>query len=163
MDIFLASRKQAELTPVTVPFHLMPVCRCIDKWLRNGGNGKCPQCNCSAKRNDIRVIVAKAINVLDTSERDRALKELEQERGQMIKCKSEMAQALLEVNLLRSERDKLKEEVQDLRMKLETASSARFQPVVKQEAASGLSSDAAGHVPRGKYTLLKNMIASQVG
>lgn len=138
------------------------MCRCIEKWLRNGalgGNGKCPQCNCGAKRNDVRVIVAKAISVLDTCERDRALKELEEERGKMIKHKRDMAQALLEVNLLRSERDKLKEEVQDLRMKLETAST-RLPPEVKQEASG---SGTGNHGPEGKYTLLKNMIASQVG
>ena len=45
---------------------------CIDKWLRGSGT-KCPQCNVKAKRADIRMIYAKTISVVDTTERDRAL------------------------------------------------------------------------------------------
>ena len=45
---------------------------CIDKWLKGQGS-KCPQCNDKAKRGDIRVIYAKNIVTLDTTDRDRAL------------------------------------------------------------------------------------------
>ena len=47
---------------------------CIDKWLKGQGAGKCPQCNAKSKRADIRVIYAKAVSVVDTTDRDRALK-----------------------------------------------------------------------------------------
>ncbi|XP_062570636.1 E3 ubiquitin-protein ligase RFWD3-like, partial [Saccostrea cucullata] len=33
---------------------------CIEKWLKGQG-GKCPQCNCKAKRQDIRVLYAKSL------------------------------------------------------------------------------------------------------
>ena len=36
--------------------------------------GKCPQCNMKARGKDIRVIYAKSVSVVDTTERDRALK-----------------------------------------------------------------------------------------
>ena len=48
-------------------------CSCIEKWLKGQGE-RCPQCNAKAKKVDIRVIFAKALSVVDTSERDRALK-----------------------------------------------------------------------------------------
>lgn len=46
---------------------------CVDKWLKGSG-GKCPQCNAKAKKGHIRIIYAKAISVVDTTERDQALK-----------------------------------------------------------------------------------------
>ena len=46
---------------------------CIEKWLK-APDGRCPQCNSKAKKKDIRVIFAKSISVVDTTERDRALK-----------------------------------------------------------------------------------------
>ena len=141
----------------------VPLCRCIEKWLKNagGGGGKCPQCNCSAKRGDVRVIVAKAVCVVDTSERDRALKELQEERAQVISHKRDVAQALLEINLLRSERDKLSDEVQDLRMKLKEALAHHPPPATKDEESSETPSG-KGRVER-KYELLKNISVSQVG
>ena len=47
---------------------------CIEKWLKGQGAGKCPQCNAKAKRGDIRVIYSKTVSVVDTTDRDRALK-----------------------------------------------------------------------------------------
>ena len=46
---------------------------CVEKWLKGAG-GKCPQCNAKAKKGHIRIIYAKAISVVDTTERDQALK-----------------------------------------------------------------------------------------
>lgn len=48
-------------------------CSCIEKWLKGSGE-RCPQCNYKAKKGDIRVIYSKSISVVDTTERDRALK-----------------------------------------------------------------------------------------
>lgn len=36
---------------------------CIEKWLKGSGS-KCPQCNKSARRKDIRVLYAKSIRVM---------------------------------------------------------------------------------------------------
>ena len=95
-------------------------CSCIEKWLRSAGGGaKCPQCNLKAKRGDVRVVFAKAVSVQDTTERDRALRELEQEKQLRIQAQRDEAQALLQQNLARSECDRLKGEVVKLRAQLE--------------------------------------------
>ncbi|CAF0765691.1 unnamed protein product [Didymodactylos carnosus] len=51
---------------------------CIEKWLKN--TPKCPHCQRKAKKTDVRPIYCRALKVLDTSERDQALKELEKEK-----------------------------------------------------------------------------------
>ncbi len=93
---------------------------CIEKWLRSAGStAKCPQCNLKAKRSDVRVVFAKAISVQDTTERDQALRELEQEKQLRIQAQRDEAQALLQQNLARSECDSLKDEVARLKAQLE--------------------------------------------
>jgi len=47
--------------------------RCIEKWLRRTPN--CPQCQSFTKRRDLRRIYCRAIQALDTSERDNAIRE----------------------------------------------------------------------------------------
>lgn len=132
---------------------------CIEKWLRSSG-GKCPQCNCCSRRSDIRVVIAKDVRVVDTSERDRALRELNEEKQLHMRHKREMAQVVLEMNLLRSKYDKALEEVEQLREKLE-AVSAR---------PSSSSSPSSGHgVPTSKtevqasvrYALVKDITLPQ--
>ena len=49
---------------------------CIDKWLRGSGNA-CPNCNEKNTKKDIRVHFVSKLAAIDTSERDRALQELE--------------------------------------------------------------------------------------
>ncbi|XP_052215341.1 E3 ubiquitin-protein ligase RFWD3-like isoform X2 [Dreissena polymorpha] len=87
---------------------------CIEKWLRGQG-GKCPQCNDKAKRQDIRVLYAKSIKALDTSERDRALKELEKEREVRRKAEMEGAQLRLQFQTVTQEANKLRLELERLK------------------------------------------------
>ncbi|KAJ8298797.1 hypothetical protein KUTeg_022857, partial [Tegillarca granosa] len=68
---------------------------CIEKWLKGQG-GKCPQCNAKAKRQDIRVLYAKSLKAVDTTERDQALKELEREREVRKRIEMEAAQNRLQ-------------------------------------------------------------------
>ncbi|ELU15825.1 hypothetical protein CAPTEDRAFT_228517 [Capitella teleta] len=81
---------------------------CIQKWLKGQG-GKCPQCNAAAKSKDIRLIYAKALKVLDTTEREEALLELQKERAARLKAelaaasqKLRLKEALNECERLRS-------------------------------------------------------------
>ena len=54
---------------------------CIERWSKaKGGNNKCPQCNAPARKIDIRNINTKAIKAINTTERDRALADLEKEK-----------------------------------------------------------------------------------
>ncbi|XP_064611017.1 E3 ubiquitin-protein ligase rfwd3.L-like isoform X2 [Liolophura sinensis] len=94
---------------------------CIEKWLRGHG-GKCPHCNAKAKRLDIRVIYAKSLKTLDTTERDRALEQVEKEKELRKKAELARAQARLhyqlaieECNRLRSELDKARQQLQQYR------------------------------------------------
>lgn len=147
-------------------------CSCIEKWLRNagggGGGGKCPQCNCKAKRGDIRVIFAKAVSVLDTTDKDRALKALEDEKQLRIQAKRDEAQALLGQNLARSECDKLKEEIESLKSKLNVyASNSETSSTCRALSSYAVSSSeeepvTVGHREEGKYKLIKNIHVSKV-
>ncbi|XP_060082896.1 E3 ubiquitin-protein ligase RFWD3-like [Ylistrum balloti] len=101
---------------------------CIDKWLRGQG-GKCPQCNAKAKRQDIRLLYAKAIKAIDTSERDRALQDLEKEKEARRRCEMEAAQTRLqyqlsveECNRLKAELDRVTQTVQSLRSQASSSS-----------------------------------------
>jgi len=54
---------------------------CIDKWLRGSGNA-CPNCNEKNTKKDIRVHFVAKLAAIDTSERDRAIQDLETTRSQ---------------------------------------------------------------------------------
>ena len=99
---------------------ITPAYSCIEKWIKGGGGGKCPQCNAPAKKGDIRVIYSKAISVVDTTDRDRALKELEEEKRLRIAAQKAEAQAVIQYQLARTECDRLNEEIKQLRTKLES-------------------------------------------
>ncbi|XP_076063774.1 E3 ubiquitin-protein ligase rfwd3.L-like isoform X2 [Oratosquilla oratoria] len=71
---------------------------CIERWLKGQG-GKCPQCNAKATKKDVRVLYAKSLKVIDTSERDRVLHDLEKEREARRKLELEHAQTKLKYEL----------------------------------------------------------------
>ncbi|GFQ66877.1 e3 ubiquitin-protein ligase RFWD3, partial [Trichonephila clavata] len=52
---------------------------CITRWLK-GQSARCPQCNARARKSEIRNIYAKAVKVIDSTERDKALQELQKEK-----------------------------------------------------------------------------------
>lgn len=102
------------------------------------------------------MIFAKAVSVQDTTEKDRAMKELEEEKRLRIQAQRDEAQALLQQNLARCECDKLREEIESMKEKLVSSSSS----------SSVTSSEEPPLVVKcrkdGKYTLLKNIRVSQV-
>ena len=66
------------------------------------------------------MIYSKAISVVDTTDRDRALKELEEEKRLRIAAQKAEAQAVIQYQLARTECDRLNEEIKQLRTKLES-------------------------------------------
>ncbi|KAK3102173.1 hypothetical protein FSP39_009342 [Pinctada imbricata] len=90
---------------------------CIEKWLKGQG-GKCPQCNAKAKRQDIRVLYAKSIKAIDTTERDRALQDLEKEKEARRKAEMEAAQSRLQFQMVTEENNRLKTELDRVRQQL---------------------------------------------
>nr|XP_045626298.1 E3 ubiquitin-protein ligase RFWD3-like isoform X2 [Procambarus clarkii] len=87
---------------------------CIIRWLK-GQKGKCPQCNAKATKKEIRVLYAKSLKVLDTSERDKILKDLEREKEAKRKLELEHAQTKLKYELKAQLVVKLQEELKILR------------------------------------------------
>ncbi|KAK3735543.1 hypothetical protein QZH41_016125, partial [Actinostola sp. cb2023] len=82
---------------------------CIERWLKGkAGLEKCPQCNAPAKRKHIRNIYAKALKTIDTTERDRAVADLEKEKNLRQNAEEAEARALLQYQLVRTECDRLK-------------------------------------------------------
>ena len=81
---------------------------CIERWLKSkGGNDKCPQCNAPAKKKDIRNIYTKAVKSIDTTERDRALADLEKEKESRQRAEEREARALLQYQLAKAECEKI--------------------------------------------------------
>lgn len=81
---------------------------CIEKWLRT--SPKCPQCQSTVKKRDLRRIYCRALNVLDTSERDNAIKERDLEKKARKKLAYEKAELQLAYDLLKEQIKRLQNE-----------------------------------------------------
>lgn len=135
--------------------------RCIEKWIRGNGGGKCPQCNAPAKKGDIRVIYSKSISVVDTTDRDRALKDLEEEKKLRIGAQKAEAQAVIQYQLARTECDRLKEEIRQLKARLEEGCDGPGPG--RGEGKERLSQDGGVMSERdGQYVLQKTIKISDV-
>ncbi|XP_023224176.1 E3 ubiquitin-protein ligase RFWD3-like isoform X2 [Centruroides sculpturatus] len=93
---------------------------CIDKWLKGQGS-KCPQCNAPAKRTDFRTIFAKSLKVLDTSERDSALKMLEKEKELRRRAELEVAQIKVKYQMVLQECERVKKELMEQKQWIQAA------------------------------------------
>ncbi|EEC04586.1 hypothetical protein IscW_ISCW003413 [Ixodes scapularis] len=87
---------------------------CIEKWLK-GQPAKCPQCNAAAKKADIRHIYAQKLKVLDTTELDRVVTELNVEREKRKRSEVEVVLLNQKYKLLHCDYEKLKAELMDLK------------------------------------------------
>ncbi|XP_054724459.1 E3 ubiquitin-protein ligase RFWD3-like [Uloborus diversus] len=83
---------------------------CITRWLK-GQNARCPQCNARARKSEIRNIYARAVKVIDSSERDRALQDLQKEQELRRKFEMEATQERLKYTLASKECERLKKEL----------------------------------------------------
>ncbi|KAL8584813.1 hypothetical protein ACOMHN_037518 [Nucella lapillus] len=130
---------------------------CIEKWLKGQG-GKCPSCNDKAKMKDIRVIYAKAVKMADTTERDRALLELEKEKDLRRRVELEAAQVRLQCRQYIEESGRLRDEVTKLRTQLSTRTSTGGGGGVTS-SQSNLSQLSQSHqsVLRGQFTHCKTV------
>ena len=81
---------------------------CIEKWLRT--TAKCPQCQAGVKKKDLRRIFCRALHVLDTSERDTAIKERDLEKKARKKLAYEKAELQLAFDILKEQLKRLQNE-----------------------------------------------------
>jgi len=108
---------------------------CIERWLKDPKNKCCPQCKSKAAKKDIRNIYAKKLKAIDTTDRDQARKELAEEKYRRSKAEENEAKALLKVQLLQSEMDKLKRQCERIPSMME-----QRQPVAGGRSSTFLSS-----------------------
>ncbi|KAF0310415.1 E3 ubiquitin-protein ligase RFWD3 [Amphibalanus amphitrite] len=87
---------------------------CIERWLR-GREQRCPQCNAKACRRDVRVIFAKSLRVLDTTDRDRAMEELDREREARRRLELDYAVVQVKCQMKENQIEKLQAELRALR------------------------------------------------
>ncbi|XP_071033766.1 E3 ubiquitin-protein ligase rfwd3.S [Parasteatoda tepidariorum] len=83
---------------------------CITRWLK-GQNARCPQCNARARKSEIRNIYAKSVKALDSSERDKALEELQKERETRRRVEMDYAREKLSHMMALQECERLKKEL----------------------------------------------------
>ncbi|CAF1667469.1 unnamed protein product, partial [Adineta ricciae] len=81
---------------------------CIEKWLRT--SSKCPQCQSSVKKKDLRRIYCRALQVLDTSERDNAIRERDLEKKARKKLAYEKAELQLAYDIIKDQLKRLQNE-----------------------------------------------------
>ncbi|GFT02514.1 e3 ubiquitin-protein ligase RFWD3 [Nephila pilipes] len=83
---------------------------CITRWLK-GQSARCPQCNARARKSEIRNIYAKAVKVMDSTERDKALLELQKERELRRKAEMTVNEEKLKYMMSAQECERLKKEL----------------------------------------------------
>ncbi|CAF3809321.1 unnamed protein product [Adineta steineri] len=81
---------------------------CIEKWLKT--SPKCPQCQSTVKKKELRRIFCRALQVLDTSERDNAIRERDLEKKARKKLAYEKAELQLAYDIIKDQLKRLQNE-----------------------------------------------------
>ncbi|KAG0225973.1 RING finger and WD repeat domain-containing protein 3 [Actinomortierella wolfii] len=114
---------------------------CIVKWIQQqlsrSNRAKCPSCNASTKRSDIRRLWSKSVTVLDTAERDEALKKAKKEAELRIAREQELVQSRLAYEMLKGEMSQLKRRYDHVR-----ALKRRYKSTIKRMRLSDPAMDA---------------------
>ncbi|KAK4469379.1 hypothetical protein MN116_006936 [Schistosoma mekongi] len=138
---------------------------CVMKWFKAvGKKAKCPQCNAKANRRDIRVLYCKNLKVLDTTDRDRALAELEREKQGRQKAEQIAAEFKARCDLLHAEILQLRDELQTVKG-FSKLHPSRFQNTseVSNYNASGSDSSTRHIGLDGQYELVNTLLVSVCG
>ncbi|XP_035703729.1 E3 ubiquitin-protein ligase RFWD3 isoform X2 [Folsomia candida] len=93
---------------------------CIEKWLKI--HGRCPQCNCKAKKGEVRVLYVKSLQAVDNTDLTEAKKELEKAQITISKCTLESAKQKISIQSLHQQIQVL--EKQNVQLKQNLSSSA---------------------------------------
>ncbi|KAH9285781.1 E3 ubiquitin-protein ligase RFWD3 [Echinococcus granulosus] len=132
---------------------------CVTKWLMSARPkpGTCPQCNAKAHTKDIRVLYCKKIKAIDTTDRDRALEDLEVERKLRKKVELELSEYKFKLQLACSDVENLRDELNSLRAVISTSKNAQLSPssLSKRPKLSDLSV--------GSYNMVKTLNISPAG
>ncbi|KAK0068591.1 E3 ubiquitin-protein ligase RFWD3 [Biomphalaria pfeifferi] len=113
---------------------------CILKWVEQAHC--CPQCKAPAKKSDLRNIFVTRITAEDTSERDRALKLLEEEKAARRQLEQKEAQARHRLELHIADNEALRTELIQLRSAFSAGPSTVIAPIQQACNPSSQSSQA---------------------
>ncbi|BHF60212.1 RING finger and WD repeat domain-containing protein 3 [Sparganum proliferum] len=141
---------------------------CILKWLATQGRvGKCPQCNAKAQSKDIRVLFCKKIKAVDTTDRDRALTDLDLERKLRRKLELELSEFKFKYQVASDDAGRLRDELASVRAVMSALKTSRS-PSCTFDSAS--TSDPKGppdpkrqRTLAGSYEIIKSMLLSPTG
>ncbi|XP_059155523.1 E3 ubiquitin-protein ligase RFWD3-like [Physella acuta] len=113
---------------------------CILKWVEQAHS--CPQCKAPAKKTDLRNIFVRKITAEDTSERDRALKQLEEERAARRVLEQKEAVARHKMEVISADYEVLKREMNNMKSQISQSggsmspSSSSYEPRASNAKAS---------------------------
>ncbi|CAG2161497.1 unnamed protein product [Oppiella nova] len=117
------------------------------QWLdpRNRQNQRCPQCNFKAKRKDIRLLYARNLRALDTSERDASLELLRKERVLRQRLESEAIINSVKLKSALEENERIKKELMTCQQRIQhLGSSSRItENIIKSKTMTALNSRSA--------------------
>ncbi|RWS15840.1 E3 ubiquitin-protein ligase RFWD3-like protein [Dinothrombium tinctorium] len=97
---------------------------CVERWLRDSKK-KCPQCNTSAKMSEIRNIYARTVKTLDTAEKESLKRKLDEEIEMRKRVETQLQSNEIQISILMSENERLKEELMTVQSALKVATSYR--------------------------------------
>ncbi|XP_039255712.2 E3 ubiquitin-protein ligase rfwd3.L-like [Styela clava] len=86
---------------------------CIERWMK--GAKKCPQCNTKARKADIRVLYAKKLTAVDTTELTEATTAFEHEKKLRRNKEMELAKVQMQYQMAMTECNRLKSQLEDLK------------------------------------------------
>ena len=115
---------------------------CIEKWLKKGDGGRCPQCNAKAKKADMRLIFTKNISAVDTTGAEAALRQFEGEAAERKRAQQAEARVRIENQMLKNELQSSRTECDKLKKQM---ACIRSNPTSAEEgSASGGGATASG-------------------
>uniref|UniRef100_A0A0X3PCG4 RING-type E3 ubiquitin transferase n=1 Tax=Schistocephalus solidus TaxID=70667 RepID=A0A0X3PCG4_SCHSO len=141
---------------------------CILRWLATQGRvGKCPQCNARAHAKDVRVLFCKKIKAVDTTDRDRALCDLDSERKLRRKLELELSEFKFKYQVASDDAIRLRDELSSLRAVLSAVQTPRKRPgafaSVSASDPEGTPDPKCQKMLTGSYEIIKSMLLSPTG
>nr|CAB3265545.1 E3 ubiquitin-protein ligase RFWD3 [Phallusia mammillata] len=111
--------------------------RCVERWLKDC-HQKCPQCNAKAKRLDVRVIYAKKLKAIDTSDLEQAIKAADKAKTERRDRELELAKVRLQYTMAMEECNRLKSQMKNMTTVAEDRSDKKFGNSSSAEASGSM-------------------------
>lgn len=102
--------------------------KCITQWFaiaQNATARKCPECNTKASKKDIRILYAKKLLCIDTSEIEKLKEQLKEACTRRDNAERELKQCQSKEKLYKQEMDNLKSRIRALEQTVKTAASKK--------------------------------------